>query len=195
MIYQFTTPVLFVAALFVAGAFLPVAARKILLSAGLGLVSALSAVASLAHNERQMLLTRNEKALRQAIASDVAKDPRSDGGPLHYLVFLDEGTRWFASDVLSPVYARTWFKGQPISYRLVPSPVYEPLQPAAPVVFLDDGQGVENAAPGGGRVGYAQVRVVMGSRGTFTIRRELAERDTLGFRVQWRRDGALRLGP
>ncbi len=194
MIYQFFTPVLFVSVLLLVVSRLPQFLGRPAWVGGLALLFAAIALGSLVHNERQVLLARNEQALRRAILEDAAQQRTGGDRTIHYLVLLDEGTRWFASDRLSPVYAKSWFRNQAITFRLVPSPLYAPLQPDPAIVFLDDREGVAHVVPGGAPVSYAQVRVVAGNRGTFSVKQEVTERDLAGFRAEWRRTGAVRLG-
>ncbi len=192
MIYQFSSPVFYIALLGIAATLLPERIGRWFWAIGAAACFALAALGSLAHNERQVLLTHNERGLRDAILRDVARlgDTR---GRLHYLFFLDEGTRWFASDRLSEAYAKSWFQHADIAFRLVPSPLYEALQPVPPVVFAD--AGVENATPDGGLLPYSRLRIVIARGGVFTVADHLEESDLKGFRAIWRRERPLSLAP
>ncbi len=101
MIYQFFTPVLFVSSLLMLVSQLPKPFGRQAWIGGLSLLFASIALGSLVHNERQMLLARNEQVLRRVIIEDAAQQRIGGERTIHYLVLLDEGTRWFASDRLS----------------------------------------------------------------------------------------------
>lgn len=193
MLYQFSSPVFYIAFLGIAATLLPERIGRWFWAVGGAACFALAALGSLAHNERQMLLAHNERGLRDAILGDAALRADPATGGLHYLFFLDEGTRWFASDRLSPAYAKSWFPHADITFRLVPAPLYEALQPAPPVVF--DDAGVENATPEGGLLPYSRLRIVVARQGIFTIVDQLQESDLTGFRAIWRRSRPLSLAP
>ena len=194
MIYQFTTPVFDLALLGIAALALARALGRTAWRWGVALCFGLAALGSLAHNERQVLLTRNERALRATILRDAIEQARFQRTDLHYLVLLDNLTRWFAVDQLSPVYARTWFPRLQASFRLVPGSIYEPLQAGPPVAFLDDEAGVANATVDGSTLPYARIRIVMARQGLFSIVEHLQESDLAGLRATWRRTGPVTLG-
>jgi hypothetical protein len=187
MIYQVTTPVFVLGLLTVLAAFLPSRTAALLWRSGLAILLALAAMASLAHNERQVLLTRTEQALRDVIKLDAATLAARGRYATHYLVFLDDKTRWFASDTLSPVYASTWFPGGAATFRLVPSPLYEALQPGPPVTFLDDTGGVAAATSDGRQLPYERIRFVVADSGRFTVQDRVSADVVAGFRARWHR--------
>jgi len=185
MIYQFTTPVFYLAILGLAAAVLPAAIARQIWRCGVAACFALAAIASLAHNERQVSLTASERNLRRVIIGDAAGQAGLSAG-LHYLVLLDDGTRWFSQDVLSPVYAKTWFPGLAINFRLVPSTgVYSGLQQGPSVSFNEDG--VAHASLDGSTVPYAQVRIIRARGGQFVVVNRLQQADIEGFKAKWQR--------
>ncbi len=193
MIYQFSSPVFYIAFLGIAAAVLPERIGRWFWAIGAAACFALAALGSLAHNERQVLLTHNERGLRDAILRDAALLADQGRRGLHYLFLLDEETRWFASDRLSEAYAKSWFQDAGITFRLVPAPLYEALQPAPPVVF--DDVGVQNATPDGGVLPYSRLRIVIARRGIFTVAEQIEESNLKSFRAIWRRDRPLSLAP
>lgn len=195
MIYQFTTPVLYLAALGVAVRCVPTAAANWLWRGGVATCFALAVLGSLAHNERQVSLTTSERNLRRAIVHDAAGQAK-DATKLHYLVLLDDGGRWFSLDILSPVYARTWFPDGTIDFRLVPSTgIYAGLQQGPSVSFMEDGNGVANATLDGRTIPYDQIRLVRSRGLEFTVVNRLQQGDLEGFRAEWHRSGPLLLSP
>jgi hypothetical protein len=188
MIYQFTTPVFYLSIVGIAAFSLPAAMARPVWRCGVAACFALAAVASQTHNERQVALSASERGVRRAIIADaVGQAPRNP--ELHYLVLLDDGgPRWFAHDVLSPVYARTWFPGLAVSFRLVPSTgLYAGLQQAPAVGFMDDATGVANATNDGRTIPYAQIRIVRSQGNGFAVVNRLQQSDLVGLRAEWHR--------
>lgn len=192
MIYQVTTPLLYFGVLYLAAGAVDDVWRRRLWAGGAGLLFGLASLASLAHNERQALLTKNERQLRQVILDDAARFP---GARLHYLVFLDARYRWFAVDRMATIYARTWFGADGPTFRIVPSPIYEPLQPGPAVGFDDDGAGVSHATVDGRALPYEQIRAVRWRDSHLAIVDQIDRPDIDGYRAQWRRAAPARLGP
>lgn len=194
MIYQFTTPAVFVALLAVASGSLGPRAGRELWRFGVAACFAGAVLASLTHNALQMSITRDERALRRVILSDSMST-----GPAwrskQYLVFLDQKTFWLSADTMSPKYAKTWFGAEGPSFRLVPSVQYAVVQTGPAVTFMADGLGVANATVPGATLPYSQIRVVMAKQGTFTVVDRLEEKDLVGFRAVWQRDTPLQLAP
>ena len=194
MIYQFTTPTLFVAFLALAASALPLRAGREFWRFGVSACFAGAILASLAHNERQMDITRDERALRRAILSDSMRFGAFRQN-VQYLVFLDRRTFWLSADYLSPTYAKTWFGAAGPSFRLVPSDYYSMAQPGPPVTFMADELGVANATLPGATLPYSRIRVIMAQRGSFTVVDRLEEKDLVGYRAVWQRDRPILLAP
>lgn len=194
MLYQFSTPALYISCLAMIAGMLGERSGRLLWRGGVSLCFAAVIVASLAHNERQMDITRDERALRRAILSDSVKfgDFRSH---LQYLVLLDGKTSWLSSDYLSPTYARSWFGPTGPSFRLVPSSVYAATQTGPAVAFMADELGVANATVKGATLPYSRIRVVLANDGSFKVLDRLSKEDVEGFRAVWQRDAPIMLAP
>lgn len=186
MIYQFTTPALYIGLLALLAARLGSAFWR----AGVAALFGAALILSLAHNERQVAVTKSERAFYRTIAADAEKLGTQ---PLQYLLLIDRTTHWQSADYISPVLARTWFRNASPSFRLIPGARYWPAQAGARVTFLPDDQGVANATVDGRTLPYAQIRIVRAENGRYTVLDRLDRADLEGFRVEWQRDGAIDL--
>ena len=187
MIYQFTTPALYLGLL----ALLATRLGAAMWRAGVAALFSAALILSFAHNERQVAVTLAERNLLRAIASDATRlgVPK----PLQYLVLLNNDTRWQSSDMLSQTYARTWFLDDSPSFRLIPSFSLAGLQPGPPVIFLTDDKGVADATVDRRTLPYSQIRVIRAEKGRYTVLDRLDKADLAGFRAEWQRDGAIDL--
>lgn len=186
MIYQFTTPALYLGILALLAAWLGSAFWR----AGVAALFSAALILSFAHNERQVAVTKSERAFYRTIAAD---SQRFGTQPLHYLLMIDRTTHWQSADYISPVFARTWFRSASPSFRLIPGPRYWPAQTGAKVSFLPDAEGVANATVDGRTMPYAQIRIVRAENGRYTVLDRLDKADLAGFRAEWQRDGAIDL--
>ena len=118
MIYQFTTPLGYLA---VAAGVTSLISRPLkpwLWPASVGAMSGLAFLFSLGVNETGVKITRAERALRDAIASYSADNLRAGlKPPFQFIVLTETEFFWYSSDPLSDLYARTWFKRDDISFR------------------------------------------------------------------------------
>ena len=84
------------------------------------MLAGLALLFSLDVNAKGIKITHNERALRDALASYAADNLRAGRKPpFHFIVLISPKFFWYSSDVLSELYARTWFKGDDISFRIV----------------------------------------------------------------------------
>jgi hypothetical protein len=194
MIYQFTTPLFYLTALGMMVWYLPAGIARWAWRSALAACFSLAVLASLAHNERQVVLTTSERNLRYAIIQDAVSRPSPD--PLTYLVLLGDDARWFSLDVLTPVYARTWFPSGNLNFRLIPSlGRYAGLQHGARVTFMEDGKGVANATIDGETIPYERIRLVRAEGLNYAVINRLAAGDLAGLRAEWQRTAPLILAP
>jgi hypothetical protein len=194
MIYQFTTPIFYVTLIGMLAWCLPAKAAALVWRNSLAACFSLAVLASLAHNERQVELTTSERNLRRAIIQDAASQPHRY--PLTYLVLLQDDSRWFSMDVLSGVYARTWFSFGNVNFRLIPAlGRYGGLQQGPKVRFMEDEQGVANATLGGETIPYDRIRLVRAEGLHHAVINHLAASDLAGFRADWERKQPLVLAP
>lgn len=193
MIYQFTTPLFYlgIAALLVAS--LGASYRKPAWGAAVAALFGVALVVSLVHNSKQTNFSRAERTVRDAMLEAAAVD--AVGGmkqPLRFLMLLDSSFAWFSVDALSPVYARTWFGQNDISFRLAPSPHYaDLLGDRPPVRFLPDG--VEWGPANVPLVPYEHVRVLALRDGRAERLATVTAQDLDGFLVDWQRDAPVHL--
>ena len=186
MIYQFTTPALYLGFL----ALLATWIGKAFWRAGVAALFGAALTLSIAHNERQVAVTKSERAFYRTIAAD---SERLGSQPLQYLLLIDRTTHWQAADYVSTVYARTWFRNASPSFRLIPGPLYWGAQAGAKVTFLPDAEGVANATVDGRTLPYAQIRIVRAENGRYNVLDRLDRADLEGFRAEWQRDSAIDL--
>lgn len=186
MIYQFTMPALYLGLL----ALLATRLGGAMWRAGVAALFSAALILSFAHNERQVAVTRSERAFHRTLAADAE---RLGSQPLQYLLMIDRTTHWQSADYISPVFARTWFRSASPSFRLIPGPRYWLAQEGSPVTFLPDAQGVANATVDGRTLPYAQIRVIRAEKGRYTVLDRLDKADLAGFRAEWQRDGAIDL--
>lgn len=195
MVYQLTTPIVYLGlsasvVRFTTGS---VKARQVLWSGAVGIAAGFALFMSLGHNRVQVDTTRNEKLVRDAVAWAAAQDLAvGKTPPLQYLIKTDPQFWWPASDLLSDVYARTWFQRSDISFRIIPRyPGPEEHKAIWPIKFLANEDGVANARIPGISVGYEQLGVLAVADDRVRRLFQVAAAEFAGFQIEWRRRGPI----
>ena len=120
IIYQFTTPTIYLTIAAAAVVLLRKPLRSWLWATSVGVMALFATVFSLGVNQTGVSITRAERVLRNAIASYAADDLREGRWPPFLFVVLTDPTFfWYSTDPLSDLYARTWFRDGNISFRIV----------------------------------------------------------------------------
>jgi hypothetical protein len=150
---------------------------------------------SLAQNQEQVEITKNEKFVRESLMRLVAEEfAAGRKPPLQVLVMLDESyrPRW-SSDTLSPAMGRVWLQRDDISFRLgnwAPAPSSF-LAPLWRIRFGPDSEGVGNGKLWGESVPYDRLRILEIKRHA-ARRISVADQDVFkGLEVEWQRTGAI----
>jgi hypothetical protein len=197
MVHQFWVP-LYVSVV-LAVAYLVIAwlsARRLAngrLWAGLvGLAAAGLLAIDFGHNKVQMMATATEKNLRNELAQLLEQEPSIK----HFIVKMEPGASWISPDVMSPIYAKTFFPRQEITMRVIPA-VEAPDPGWATwwkIQFNRNDEGIGNALVGGGNVPYDRARV-LAFDGTKVRSLQGATADQFaGLAVVWERDQPLPSG-
>jgi hypothetical protein len=186
--YQFTTPLLYLGIAAALTGLLPASAARLSWRVAAAVAAVLATAVTLGLNRIQVEVTKNEKLLRSALirmAQENLADKRSP--PFRFLVRRDSDFLWYSSDVLSPVYGRTWKLPAATSFRFLPGA--ETTEPQLALRFTEGG--VENAALDGTTVADEHVYPISASaRGIRRLCR-LGPDDVRSPVVQWQRATAL----
>jgi hypothetical protein len=197
MIYQLTTPAFYlsVVALLV-GAFAPRYRRGIWAAAVAGFCGC-AVVSSLMANTLQVRITASEKRVKIALEDVLAQKLFAGSAPPFYFLLVGRpGFFWYSSDLLSDVYAKTWFPGANVTFRFVPKyPIESPLADQWPIRFGSDADGVGNAILWGRSVPYAQTDVLDLSPTTIRRRTHLGKSDISGYQAIWARGEDVTFAP
>jgi hypothetical protein len=142
-IYQFSIPFLYLSIAAAIFWLLPSKAGSFSWCVFAASLAALATAATLGINRLQVEVTRSEKILRAGLLR-LAEENFDAGHPPPYQFLIKRGpdVHWYASDVLSPVYARTWKFPRASSYRFLPDK--DKTDHRFSLRFTEDG--VENAA-------------------------------------------------
>ena len=120
MIYHFTIPLAYLAIVASIAILISKPLKPLVWAGSVGALAGLALLFSLGTNDLGIRITRNERALRDGIASYAADNFRAGlTPPFHFIVLMSPDFFWYSSDVLSDLYARTWFKRDDISFRIV----------------------------------------------------------------------------
>jgi hypothetical protein len=186
--YQLTTPLLYLGVAAAVLGLLPARAARPSWRVAAAVAAALATAVTLGLNRNQVEVTKNEKLLRSALvgmARENLADKRSP--PFHFLVRRDPDFLWYSSDVLSPVYGRTWKLPAATSFRFLPDAATT--EPQLSLRFTEGG--VENAALDGTTVADEHVYLISASaRGIRRLCR-LGPEDVRSPVAQWQRATAL----
>jgi hypothetical protein len=194
MIYQFTTPMIYV----IGGTLVFYRFPKIRSQAVACISAALAGIFvcfSLVQNHHQVTITRSERSLRDKIL-EIAAAVVVGGGhlPLQFIVKIDPTFSWYSSDALSAVYAKTWFQRDDLSFRLIPNvPLEGPYAQFWPIRFGEDSHGVSNAKLWGINFPYDRIRVLEASNRGIEEKRTLTQADLTGYKAEWERASPLQL--
>jgi hypothetical protein len=184
MIYQVTSPVLATSAAALLLAWHPWLRRRAGIAFALLMFGWLTG--ALAFNERQARLTQSEALVRGAIRG--ALDARAAAPrPLLAIIELDDSFRWFAGEAMQGVYMRTWFPGESVEMRLLPSPIYRSLARPDPLRFTPTGVAWDDADHARS-YGYADVVVVRAFDRQVAVQTELSRSDVTGHHGEWQAD-------
>ena len=116
MIYHFTIPLTY---LTIAAAIALLISSR-LWAVAVGVLAGLALLFSLDVNAKGIKISHIERDLRDALASYAADNLRAGRKPpFDFIVLISPKFFWYSSDVLSELYARTWFKADDISFRIV----------------------------------------------------------------------------
>jgi hypothetical protein len=187
-VYQFTIPFLYLSIAATLLALLPTKAGGFSWRVAAASLAGLATATTLGMNRLQVEVTRSEKMLRTGLLQ-LAQENLNEGQapPYQFLVRRGPEVDWYASDVLSPAYARTFNFPQATSYRFLPGA--DITDPRFAMRFKEDG--VENGALDGRTIGNAHVFFV--SATSEGIRR-LCSVGPEGVKspvVEWQRSSAL----
>jgi hypothetical protein len=194
MIYQLTMPLFYLSG--IAGLVLlmpvPSATKARIWSVAASLVVGAGVLFSLGRSEAQVIVTRHEKLVRDALLRFSEENLISGRTlPFQFILKLERTFLWGSSDLLSPIYSRTWFGRDDISFRLMPDKrdVVAPAPDSFWIVrFGPDSEGVGNAKLFGISVPYDHVDVIE-QHGEHIDRVRVLEPSALkDFQVQWNRD-------
>ena len=190
MIYQLTTPMLYLSIVALLVRMIPCAqvVKKVTWCSAISLGLGLAVFLSLGHNRVQVDTTRNERLVRDALIWAAAEDfAAGQKPPFQYLVKTEPGFWWPSSDLLSEVYARTWFQRNDVSFRILPRTPGAPEHQAFwPVKFLPDK--VANARILGISVDYNHLGVLTVNRHGVQRLWQLKADDFKGLQVEWKRE-------
>jgi hypothetical protein len=191
MVYQLTIPILYLGLVAALMCFIRVPSwRRPLWSGAISIAIGLALFMSLGHNRVQVDTTRNEKFVRDALARAAAEDfAAGRKPPFQYLIKIDPKFWWYSSDLLSDVYAQSWFQRNDISFRIIPrSPAPEDHKALWSIKFQPDEEGVGNARIPGVSVKYGHIGVLAISNGKVERLSEITAADFAGLQVEWNRN-------
>lgn len=156
-IYQFTIPFLYLSIAAAGFWLLPRKAGSVAWCISAASLAAIATAATLGINRLQVEVTRSEKILREGLLR-LAKENFNAGRmpPYQFLIRRGPDVHWYASDVLSPTYAKTWKFPWATSFRFLPD--RDMTDPRFALKFTEDG--VENAAFDGKMTGNSHIYVV-----------------------------------
>jgi hypothetical protein len=197
MVYQFSTPVIFLAVLSLASALVGPPWKARFWLAGVAAIFAAGIAFSLAHNRVQNDFARYEANVRQTLEAMAAEEMLLGRNvPTQALLLLPEGARWLSQDILSPTISKVWFPRRELEFRLMPRDraPYEAFNSWWTIRFNEDREGVDNAKVWGGRVLYPDLRVIKFDNSGNGIRLASLTREELaGWSVEWNRTAPVQL--
>jgi hypothetical protein len=137
-------------------------------------------------NRLQVDITRSEKQVRDAILeASVFSLAAGQRAPLRFLIKPTRGYLWYASDLLSPVYARTWFGRDDVSFRMVRYAADVP-EDNWPIRLGDTEAANANLIES---VPYTQLRVMeITDNGGYQLLDNIDDKTFAGLQVQWVRE-------
>ena len=103
--------------------------------------------------------------------------------PFHFLVKIHPGF-WYSSDLLSSVYAESWFPNHAISFRIIPDYPIAAIEQQWRIGFGADAEGVKNAKILGIFMPYENVDIVQLKENRLERIPELSAADLTGL-AKW----------
>jgi hypothetical protein len=200
MIYHVTTPIFYLSLVMVVALLVTrnASLRRWIWASAVAIVIGFGVLSTLILNRMQVDVTRHEKMLNEALFDMAARHLWSGGRlPLQFLVKRDREFSWYSSDLLSHIYAETWYRRKDISFRFVPTsalgtPSFEKYWP---VRFGSDSEGVGNAKIWGITMPYDNVMVVEADGGGIRRVSTLNAADMSGFNTEWNRVTPIHFAP
>jgi hypothetical protein len=186
MIYQFTIPLAYLA---IAAGIVTLISRPLkswLWAASVGALAGFAFLFSLATNQLGVTITRSERALRGAVASYIGDNLRAGlKPPFAFLVLDGPGFLWFSSDLLSDLYARTWFKGDDVSFRVIRAKAQVDI-PSSQIITLAPDV-VENARLWNVPMGYNHIYFLKADETDVRRVNVIRESDVKDYQIIWKR--------